>query len=224
MDRRSLRGFALLAALLAVALVSLATLLPLRDLAQQAQRERETELIFAGRQIRDAIASYRRASPAGQPSDPQSLDDLLSDRRFPQPRRHLRRLYPDPMTGTTDWQLIREQGRIVGVHSTSARVPIKRAGFDADLIGFDAARQLSQWRFVVTEAPASATANAPAPATPPPAGLPPGAPTAPRPSDDERRQCLVRFQAELTACANTPPFDPACRQQARQRFVACVQR
>jgi type II secretory pathway pseudopilin PulG len=229
----SARGFALLAALLAVALVSLATLLPLRDLAQQAQREREAELIFAGRQIRDAIASYRRASPAGQPAYPQSLDELLADRRFPQIRRHLRRLYPDPMTGAPDWQLIREQGRIVGVHSSSGRAPIKRRGFDADLVGFDVAAQLAQWRFVATDAPAAVVAEAPSPpappggpspATPPGAPSPPAAPPGPRPGNDERRLCLVRFQTELTVCANTPPFDPACRQEARQRFVACLQR
>lgn len=86
------------------------------------QRERETELLFRGRQIAQALGRYAAATPRGQPRAPLSLDELLEDRRSEPPRRHLRRLYTDPFTGRADWQLITDpQGRIVGLHSRAGQ-------------------------------------------------------------------------------------------------------
>jgi type II secretory pathway pseudopilin PulG len=64
-----------------------------------AQREREAELLFVGEQFRRAIESYFLQSP-GRSKLPASLDDLLLDERHPVTKRHLRRLYRDPMTGS----------------------------------------------------------------------------------------------------------------------------
>jgi hypothetical protein len=54
---------------------------------------------------------------------------LLNDQRFPKHIQHLRRLYPDPITGSPDWQLVRENGGIVGIRSQSAKLTFKKDGF-----------------------------------------------------------------------------------------------
>ena len=116
------RGYALLAALVLLAIVSLGATVAVERAQLAAQREREAELLFAGDQYRDALVRYY-AMPAGQLSQqyPQTLQDLLEDRRTQATGRHLRRLYPDPMTGKPDWVLEWVGGRIVGVHSRSLR-------------------------------------------------------------------------------------------------------
>lgn len=96
-----------------------------------AQREREIELIFAGGEIARAIASYRAASPADRPEYPRTLDDLLLDPRVPFVRRHLRKLYRDPMSGEADWILERVGGGIVAVRSRSTRPVLRSAGLPA---------------------------------------------------------------------------------------------
>src|SRR5207245_1886735 len=71
------------------------------------------------------------AEPAG-PHAPHALQDLVQDERLPVPKHHLRRLYPDPVTGKADWSLIPTPSgqAIMGVASSSQGVPIKRDGFD----------------------------------------------------------------------------------------------
>ena len=115
----------------------------------EAQRDREKELLFVGEQYAKAIASYYESSPGGAKSYPAKLQDLLLDDRFPVVKRHLRKLYRDPMTGTDEWGTIRQQGRIVGVYSQSATPPIKRYGFSGDWQGFDAAERYSDWKFTL---------------------------------------------------------------------------
>lgn len=95
--------------------------------ATAAQREREVELIFIGGEFARAIASYRAAGPAATRDGPQELEDLLLDPRFPFVRRHLRKLYRDPMSGQADWLVERQGGRIVGIRSRSARVALRRS-------------------------------------------------------------------------------------------------
>lgn len=117
----------------------------------QMQREREAELLFRGQQIRAALQTFQAATQAGQPALPQSLDELLEDRRAGTPRHWLRQLYPDPFTGQPDWQLLRDRdGSIVGVHSRSSRYALKRHGLPvpAQPAHSDALR-VSDWRFVV---------------------------------------------------------------------------
>jgi len=98
----------------------------------EQQRDRETELLFIGNQIRAAIISYYARTPPGSLRRyPGTLDELLKDPRFPMTVRHLRKLYRDPITGTTEWGLIiHPGGGIMGVYSKSDALPLKRAGFD----------------------------------------------------------------------------------------------
>ncbi|MBP6900096.1 MAG: hypothetical protein KBC73_08415 [Burkholderiaceae bacterium] len=92
-----------------------------------AEREREAEWLFRGRQIADALARYASHSPAGSARRPQRLEQLLLDRRHDPPLQHLRRLYADPFTGADDWVLLRDaDGGIRGLHSRSPQ-PLLRA-------------------------------------------------------------------------------------------------
>ena len=87
-------------------------------------------MLFAGNAIRQAIAAYSEATPGPLKHYPPSLETLLKDPRFPDTRRYLRRVYPDPVTGGKEWVLIKApQGGIIGVASSSESPPLKRAGF-----------------------------------------------------------------------------------------------
>ncbi len=105
------RGFTYLGLLYAVALSGVALAAAGTVWRLEAQREREADLLFAGDQIRQAVTAYRDRTPSGQqPAFPRSMGDLLDDRRWPTVKRHLRRVYRDPMTGSTEWGLIDAPG------------------------------------------------------------------------------------------------------------------
>lgn len=93
-----------------------------------AQREREAELLFIGGEFARALASYQAALPEDPAPGPATLDALLIDPRVPFVRRHLRRVYRDPMTGAADWIVERQDGRIVGLRSRSEREVLRSDG------------------------------------------------------------------------------------------------
>lgn len=103
--RAPARGFSYLGLLFFLALTAAALAALGQRWSTAAQRERERELLFRGQAIVRAIESYAAATP-GRPAYPQRLEDLLEDRRGPQPRHHLRQRYADPFTGEADWLLI----------------------------------------------------------------------------------------------------------------------
>jgi type II secretory pathway pseudopilin PulG len=111
----------------------------------QAQREREEELLFIGREYRRAIAAYYAA---GAHQFPQELSDLLEDKRWPEPRHFLRRLYLDPMTGAADWTILRtDMFGITGIASSSNAEPLKKQGFPTDENAFNDATCYCDWKF-----------------------------------------------------------------------------
>lgn len=114
----------------------------------ESRREKEKELLFIGEQYRMAIGSYYDKSPSAAKQFPEKLEDLLQDKRFPNPTRHLRRLYRDPMTPHGQWELIRQEGRIMGVASSSQEQPIKIAGFSPEQDDFEGAVSYAEWRFI----------------------------------------------------------------------------
>lgn len=128
---RRARGFTYLMVLFMVALTGVGLVAFSAAWERVRQREREAELLFIGDQIRRAIASYHEATPGPAKRYPASLDDLLKDPRFPEPRRHLRRPWPDPFDSGAEWVLLKApQGGLWGVASTSTLAPLKRTGFE----------------------------------------------------------------------------------------------
>lgn len=113
------------------------------------QREKERELLFVGAQFRQAIASYYHAAPGGVKRYPMEFTDLVKDPRFPGVRRHLRRVYADPMIGKAEWGVVRSfDGGIIGVHSLSEEAPI-RTHFPADPYrDFSGKARYADWKFV----------------------------------------------------------------------------
>ena len=148
--RSAQRGFTYVGLLFAVALMGAGLAAAGSVWSVHAQREREADLLYAGDQIRAAIKRYYEEVPQGQQHRfPQRLEDLLLDRRWPTVQRHLRRIYQDPMTGSTDWALVPAPGGgILGVHSRSTAVPLKRQGFGRLDTAFEDAGTVADWRFV----------------------------------------------------------------------------
>jgi type II secretory pathway pseudopilin PulG len=119
-------GFTYLAVLFLLALAAITATATAIVWRIEHQREQEAELLFAGAEIARAIESYRAVAPNAPQPWPRSLDDLLRDPRTPGVRRHLRKVYRDPVNRSGEWGLIRTQeGGIVGVHSLSIRTPVR---------------------------------------------------------------------------------------------------
>ena len=128
------------------------------------QREREEELLFRGRQIRDAIARWNKPSPGSgrQQPPPRPLMDLkylLEDPNSQQTVRYLRRLYKDPITNKDFVPIIAgstpggapaysAQG-IIGVASASEATPLKTGNFPDDVSDFSDKTKYSDWQFSV---------------------------------------------------------------------------
>ncbi|WP_175001148.1 type II secretion system protein [Duganella vulcania] len=142
---RRQRGFAYLWTLMLVAFMGVGLTIAADLYATAMRRDKERELLFIGHEFRHALEGYNKANGAGQ--YPLTLEELLKDPRFPSAKRHLRRLYNDPITGKPDWALVLQQGRIVGIRSTSAQRPIKQDNFDDDDAGLAKKPRYADWLF-----------------------------------------------------------------------------
>jgi type II secretory pathway pseudopilin PulG len=102
--------------LLSVAIAG-ATLAGGAELWSARQRSQQlAELDWIGEQYRLAIGSYYEASPGSVKTYPSSLQDLVLDKRYLSLRRHLRRLYENPISGQRDWaEVSAEGGGIKGI-------------------------------------------------------------------------------------------------------------
>jgi len=169
-------GFAYIGLLVAIVLIGAALAAVGEVWSVQSQREREVELLYRGDAIRKAIAAYVTHN-AGGARYPQALQDLVEDQRSPKIGRYLRRVYEDPITGATDWTLIRAaDGGIMGVASSSQGEPIKRHGFGMRDTAFDDASCYCDWQFIYVprgwRAPTPANQPTAAPTTAAPANGP----------------------------------------------------
>lgn len=145
-------GFTYVGLIVMVAIVGLvgAATLKVESLIRRA--EAEEELLEVGAEFTRALKSYAEATPRGQPQQPPSLKELLRDPRFREPRRHLRKIYIDPITGKDQWGIIYLSGDkgVIGVHSLSDTKPLKIGNFDSRFQGFDNADLISDWRFTTS--------------------------------------------------------------------------
>jgi type II secretory pathway pseudopilin PulG len=156
------KGFIYMWALFSVAIVGI-VLAGIGQVWQtKAQREKERELLFVGDQFRKAIMSYYNNATGGLQQYPESLEDLLIDTRSPTPKRHLRKIFLDPMTNSYEWGAVTEpvseqetssgflsnDAGIIGVYSRSKKVPAKIKNFPEDYSSFSKADSYQDWKFI----------------------------------------------------------------------------
>jgi type II secretory pathway pseudopilin PulG len=161
---RRQRGFTYLGLIILVAILGLVGAAGLKMGSLLQRQAAEQELLDIGAQFSDALYSYAAATPPGQPQQPPTLAALLRDPRTPQLRRHLRKLFVDPITGRAEWGLLYQPGSngIIGVHSLSQAAPLKVGNFEARFAGFDGKTHFSEWHFMVDargQAPQAAAAS-----------------------------------------------------------------
>jgi type II secretory pathway pseudopilin PulG len=140
------RGFTYLGLMAAIVILGILLTLAGRIWSFSEQRDKEARLLWAGDQYRLAIGRYYTFAH----HYPLALEDLLLDDTTPVPRRFLRQLYPDPITGQADWALIldpRSNG-IMGIASKSNLAPIKRRNFPDLDIGFADTDCYCDWKFI----------------------------------------------------------------------------
>ncbi|MFT3819969.1 MAG: type II secretion system protein [Rubrivivax sp.] len=147
-------GFTLVAVLILLGALTAAATAAGPWWSVEQQREREAELLRIGALYAGALKNYRDASPGSDRRYPASLDELLLDGRFVGTRRHLRRLYADPVRPGQPWGLIRDpQGGIRGVYSASDATPWMRTPVVRPGLRLQAAGRYRDWHFVATEEP-----------------------------------------------------------------------
>jgi len=146
---RAAGGFTYVGLIILVAMIGLvaATTVRVGVTLQRAQAERD--LLHIGEQFSNALKSYADATPAGQPRQPATLKELLKDPRFPGIRRHLRKIFVDPMTGKAEWGILylADNKGVLGIYSLSAAKPIKISNFPARFQAFNGKQKISEWVF-----------------------------------------------------------------------------
>ena len=102
---------------------------------QSPRRNRKSDLIWLARQC------YKELWGSGVGDRKKGL--------FLGPVDYLRKVYPDPMTGSTEWGLIPAPGGqgIMGVYSLSEAAPIKTGNFSMAYEVFHGSSRYSEWQF-----------------------------------------------------------------------------
>lgn len=148
-------GFTYLGLLILVAVIAFAASTSLHISSILQRRAAEAELFAIGVEFRNALASYANATPPGQRRYPRTIDDLLGDNRSPMPARHLRRIYPDPLTGRSEWGIVEalDGSGIVGFYSLAETAPFKIGNFDALFSEFSGKTSYRDWVFMFERQP-----------------------------------------------------------------------
>ena len=152
-------GFTYVGLIVLVAIIGLVGAATLKADALLRRAAAEQELLEIGAAFSAALTSYAEATPRGQLPQPPSLEELLKDPRFPGMRRHLRKIFVDPVTGKAEWGIVwLNKGNgingsggsgVLAVYSLSESKPLKQANFDARFQNFENRRHLSEWKFTV---------------------------------------------------------------------------
>ena len=172
---RACLGFTYLGLLFIITLMGLVAALAGSTWRFTAQRERERELLFVGREYQRAIGCHVKAHAAQPQPYPTSLAQMLASPGELTVRRCLRRLYPDPITGSDDWGLVRTpQGGISGVYSRSTLAPLRQRGvYVGDSMDWRTAKTYQDLKFMgamppaVANGPGGSSEGEPPPPAPP---------------------------------------------------------
>ncbi len=143
------KGFTYPAALLLIVVVSSSLMVVQKQWSTIVKRDNEKELFFRAEQIIRGIESFYINTPGGPSQYPRNLNVLLKDNRYSALKRHLRKIYKDPMTKEGDWGIVYDgQGKIKGVYSKSQNKPLKTGGFSKSYKSFENKTRYSEWKFV----------------------------------------------------------------------------
>ncbi len=145
--RTKINGFSYLGLLMIVAISSIGMAAVGSVWSFESQRQKEQSLLAIGKAYQTAIDSYYHSFPAAK-TYPKSIDDLLSDKRSGQLKRHLRKAYLDPMTRDGQWMLIKQGKFLLGVSSQSNLPVIKPSLFNIRHVS-GAAPQYSDIKFAI---------------------------------------------------------------------------
>ena len=142
-------GFSYVIVMFLVAVLSIISVRALETTLTRERRDKEAQLIEVGTAYKNAIRQYYEGAPGTAKSYPAKLEDLLQDLRLTRPTRPLRKLYRDPITGSSQWGLVLDANdHVTGVYSLSNGKPFKQDGFADDLVSFKGAQRYSDWKFV----------------------------------------------------------------------------
>lgn len=90
------KGYTLLILLFVIAALIIGLLIAVPVWQTQIQREKEEELIFRGNQYIEAVRIHQIKNPG---KFPETLEAMIDE-------KCIRRLYPDPMTSSGEWNII----------------------------------------------------------------------------------------------------------------------
>lgn len=187
--KRRQQGFTYLSLVILLAIMGLVGAAALKVDALLARAAAEQELLEAGAAFSAALDSYAAATPQGKPPQPPTLQDLLKDTRFPGIKRHLRKIFVDPISGKAEWGVtyLGDKVGVIGVYSLSQAQPLKLANFDERFQNFDNKTHYADWKFVAKDQGGLERINdTKRPALTPPAPVVPAppAPAAPAPAPE----------------------------------------
>lgn len=210
-------GFTYLGLIIFVTIIGLVGAATLKIGALLQRAAAEEELLDIGAAFSAALDSYAAATPQGASPYPPSLKELLKDPRVPGVRRHLRKIFVDPLTGKAEWGVVylgEGTTGVVAVHSLSTARPLKIANFDSRFAGLDNADTISAWRFkardpALGQGPGQPQPRTAAPAAPAAQPVPPGLPAA-APADVPAAE---RTEESEPAAATEPEPEPVNVQE-----------
>lgn len=142
-------GFSYVGLMVLIAVIGVASAATVSVADLSRRRAAEEQLLFVGKQYIRAFLEYELHTPEGHANRaPSRLEDLVRDPRQVGVRRYLRQVYADPVTGKTDWQLVKAPGGgIMGVRSASCAPTIKRSFPDGDLMFLNGEKRYCDWTF-----------------------------------------------------------------------------
>jgi len=207
-------GFTYLGLIIFVTIIGLVGAATLKIGALLQRAAAEEELLDIGAAFSAALDSYAAATPQGASPYPPSLKELLKDPRVPGVRRHLRKIFVDPLTGKAEWGVVylgEGTTGVVAVHSLSTARPLKVANFDSRFAGLDNADTISAWRFkardpALGQAPGQPQPQPGAPAAPTAQPVPPGLPAA-APADVPAAERTEELEPAPTAVPEPEPVN-----------------
>lgn len=148
-------GFTYILLLLALTVLALSLLKSKDTIQVRFRQQQESELLFRGEQIREAMRLYR-VDEHSNGCFPVGFEELIQDTRGGKTRYHLRQWFTDPLTGQKEWgKIFDDQHRWIGVYSKGKGTPLRKEGFVKDSETFKGAKSYREWAFKLETDPSA---------------------------------------------------------------------